>query len=269
MPNSSSTTTTSPRAINVPFTRTSTGAPAGRSRSITAPGVIDSSSRMVIAAPAELGGHAHLHVGEDVRRRRADVATRPGRGRRCGDGHGATSTRELEVRARAHAQGEAREYVAAVEQREHGCVVVALIICAVGCVDLVSRFCVDLDDRLLGDRADRGVEPGDAGSRDDVVVGAAFERFRERGDRVQRDHAPVAVGGREAQGHRTRRLVADDIADARTRGADCEDPIVTEPLLERGREGERSFRRRQDLVEMTHWGPRRFMGSRSARPTRS
>src|SRR6185295_5083052 len=48
IPNSSSITTTSPRAINVPLTSTSTGAPAARSRSMTAPGVIDSNSRTVM-----------------------------------------------------------------------------------------------------------------------------------------------------------------------------------------------------------------------------
>ena len=206
MPNSSSMTTTSPRAINVPLTNTSTGAPAARSRSMTAPGVIESSSRTVMrhrpssavtpistsasTYEAPVGRAAVVGAADRALRCRRpvpasalswaradaqDEATRPGRRRRARD-----TPRGRRRRSRRLELG----------------------------VGLGGRAGLDVDDGLLADRACRGFERGRARRQQDLVGRGPFERLGERRDRDQRDRRPVPVRGREVQRDGAGRLLA-------------------------------------------------------------
>ena len=88
MPNSSSITTTSPCASNVPFTSTSTGLPAARSSSMTEPGCQRDEVAHLHAAASELGGHFHLR-----RRSAARAGASPWCRRRCRRAVGTRATR--------------------------------------------------------------------------------------------------------------------------------------------------------------------------------
>ena len=250
-------------AINVPFTNTSTGAPAARSRSMTAPGVIDNSSRTVMrqrpsSAVTPISTSARTYdAANGLPDAPSDAldALEPGFGgvgKTTSVGHGCRGP---------DVQRDTAEQVTAVEQRIDDAAVERVVEFGFG-VDLGRGLGIDVDSGPFTDRAHRGVQGPGAHGQQDLVRRGPLERLADAGPAtsVTTPVSPPAAANPSA----TLRVGPAEVGHAVAYLTDGEDAIVAELAFQSLRERERPLGRPEDLVELAHRATRRFMGPRSA-----